>query len=73
MQNRDDKFERFGDSAVNRFIEGACLFLEDSRDGFEGVAAMVESLSKWMLCQSFARLLFILLQSRVENDRKVES
>jgi hypothetical protein len=40
IQNGDDRIERFRDSAVNRLMEGACLFLEDIRDGFEGVAAL---------------------------------
>jgi hypothetical protein len=51
IQNGDGRFERFHDSTVTSSgsSEGLCLFLEDIRDGLEGVA-LLELLGQWVLC-----------------------
>jgi hypothetical protein len=70
IQNGDDRVERFGDSGVNGFIEGACLCLEDTRDGL-GRIAMLEWLGKWVFRPWFSRLFCISPQGRLEKDGKV--
>jgi hypothetical protein len=52
IQNRDGRFERFQDSTVTSSGssgEGLRLFLEDIRDGLEGVT-LLKFLGKWVLC-----------------------
>jgi hypothetical protein len=72
IQNGDGRFERFHDSTVTSSgsSEGLCLFLEDIRDGLEGVA-LLEFLGEWVLCPWFARLFCVLLQGRLEEGGKV--
>ena len=50
--------------------EGLCLFLDQIRDGLEGVA-LLELLGKWMLCPWLARLFGVLPQGRLEECFKV--
>jgi hypothetical protein len=46
------------------------LFLEEIRDGLEGVA-LLELLGKWVLCPWFGCLLCVLLEGRLEEGGKV--
>ena len=72
IQNGDGRFERFRDSTVTSSgsSEGLCLFLEDIRDGLEGVG-LLEVLGKWVIRPWFARLLCVLLQGRLEEGGKI--
>jgi hypothetical protein len=71
IQNGDGRFEGFRDSTVTSgSSEGLCLFLEEIRDGLEGVA-LLELLGKWVLCPWFACLFCVLLQGRLEEGGKI--
>jgi hypothetical protein len=71
IQNGDGRFERFRDCTVTSgSSEGLCLFLEDIRDGLEGVG-LLDLLGQWVLCPWLARLFCVLLQGRLEEGGKV--
>jgi hypothetical protein len=72
IQNGDGRFERFHDSTVTSsgLSEVLGLFLEDIRDGLEGVA-LLKLLGEWVLCPWLSRLFRVLLQGRLEIGSKV--